>query len=133
MHRFAPGSRMVAAGVIALTCASVLSAQLTYPAPYRSLKLPEPSGATITSTGRQATSLRDGIRIELQTPAGVQDVLAFYRQGMAPLGWSETPPKNKFQSPMLGRAEFTKGALVLDVMATRLGTATRVTVNLLEK
>jgi hypothetical protein len=119
--------------VLVLLAAGTAAAQMDYPAIYRSQKLPELTGATVTSTGRQTTSLRDGIRIDLETPMAVQDALAFYRETMAPIGWTETPARTRVQSPMVGRVEFTKASLTFSVTATRLGDVTTVNLNLLEK
>ena len=119
--------------VLVLLAGGIAAAQMDYPAIYRSQELPELTGATVTSTGRQTTSLRDGIRIDLETAMPVQDALAFYREQMAPLDWQETPARTKFQSPMVGRVEFRKGALSLGITATRLGEVTKVNINLVEK
>ncbi len=108
-------------------------AQATYPPAYRELKLPELAGATVTSTGRQSTSLRDGIRVEIETTMEVQPALDAYRATMTPLGWKETPPRNKFKSPMVGITEFTRGDLTLGVNAMRLGPKTKITLSLLQK
>ncbi|MGE0043287.1 MAG: hypothetical protein AB7H88_19340 [Vicinamibacterales bacterium] len=133
LPRRVPCTVLLAVAAAVLATVALAAAQRDYPAVYRDHGLPELAGATVTSTGRQATSLRDGIRIDLETPMAVQDVLAAYREQMAPLGWSETPPRTRFQSPMLGRAEFTKGTLTFSVTATRLGEVTTINLNLLEK
>lgn len=117
----------------ALLAGTAAAAQADYPAVYRERKLPELAGATITSTGRQGSSLRDGIRIDLETPMAVQEVLSFYRKQMTPLGWKEKPPRTKFQSPMVGRTEFTKGTLTYSVTASRIGQKTKINLNLVEK
>jgi len=42
-----------------------------YPQAYRTMDLPALPGATVTSTGRQTTSLRDGLVIQLITEMSV--------------------------------------------------------------
>ena len=116
-----------------LFAVTMVSAQMDYPAAFRNLKLPELTGATIASTGRQTTSLRDGIRIDLETTMPVQEVLAYYREQMAPLGWKDASPPARMKSPMMGGATFTHEALTLTLTVTRMGETTKVGLNLVEK
>lgn len=113
--------------------AALALAQPTYPSAYTNLKLPILANGTVTSTGRQATSLRDGLRIDVDTPTPVLEVLTFYRAEMKTLGWTETPNPAKVQLPTIGRAEFTKAALTYAVMASRAGNLTKVLISVLEK
>lgn len=127
--------RLASLTVLAALAATVLvaAAQAEYPALYRDQKLPELPGATIVSSGRQVTSLRDGLKIELQSAQGVQDILAFFREKMAPLGWKEISPRLPFKSVTAGTVRFQKDALTFDVGVTHFGGKSKVMLNLLQK
>lgn len=62
-----------------------------YPAAYRDLALPEIEGGIVTDTGRQTTSLRDGIIVSLDSAKSVDDARAFYTERLAAAGWAITP------------------------------------------
>jgi len=64
-----------------------------YPALYQKYGLPEYPAATITSDGRAADNLSDGISLMLTTSDGVQTVGAFYESAFSSLpGWAFAPP-----------------------------------------
>ena len=59
-----------------------------YPATYRDLDLPALPGGVVTSSGRQTTSLRDGLSIRLTSDKPVAEVRTFYQDAMTALGWT---------------------------------------------
>lgn len=81
-----------------------------YPAVYRDLALPEIEGGTVTDTGRQTTSLRDGIVVSLDSPKTVDEARAFYRDSLAAAGWAIAPAGRGGALPnmSMGLVEATK-------------------------
>lgn len=61
---------------------------MAYPVAYRDLALPEIEGGTVTDTGRQTTSLRDGVVISLDSLKTVDEARAFYRDTLTAAGWT---------------------------------------------
>jgi hypothetical protein len=59
-----------------------------YPALYREMALPEIDGGIVTSTGRQTTSLRDGLAITVTSTKTVDEARAFYQDALARAGWT---------------------------------------------
>jgi hypothetical protein len=81
----------------------------TYPGAYRDLGLPEYPDAELVDTGRQTTSLRDGLRLSLRTAESVADAAAFYEERLVADGWS-APPNRMAGGQLIIRA-FTKDNL----------------------
>jgi hypothetical protein len=54
------------------------STGIAYPALYRSLELPELPGGVLLSTGRQTTSLRDGLSLSITTSMSIPEVRDYY-------------------------------------------------------
>jgi hypothetical protein len=104
-----------------------------YPALYHQLQLPEMPGAVVARAGRQATSLADGIRIDIETKEDVGSTLKFFRDRLSAGGWNETPSRAKVVLATIGRVEFTKDRLTFSAMATRRGETTTVQLNVLER
>lgn len=91
-----------------------------YPAVYRDLALPEIEGGTVTDTGRQTTSLRDGIVVSLDSPKTVDEARAFYRDSLAAAGWAIAPAGRGGALPnmSMGMVEATKNGLRYQVTIT---------------
>ena len=65
------------------------------------MELPALPGATITSTGRQATSLRDGLAIRLTTSMSVAEARELLPAGTAARGWTEQAGPGQAAQAML--------------------------------
>ena len=116
-----------------LVAAHATQPQLSYPQQYQLLQLPEMPGATVTSVGRQSTSLADGIRVDIETAEEVAAVLKFFRERLLAGGWTETPSRAKVALTTIGRVEFTKDRMTYSAMATRRATTTVVQLNVFER
>lgn len=107
----------------------------SYPDLYRSMGLPVLPGAAVTSTGRQSTSLRDGLTIRLTTTMSVAETRDYYRTAMAEAGWTETAPPGPAASAMdlpVGRVAFTKDDVSFSALLTAADGGTQVAINVLE-
>lgn len=95
---------------------------LSYPASYRERSLPELEGATLTSTGRQTSSLRDGLALTLTSPKPVDQVRDFYRDRLTALGWTAEPQGRGASVPNLAMAggSFAKDGLGFTTVITRM-------------
>jgi hypothetical protein len=114
------------------------SSSKTYPVLYRAQKLPELASATIISTGRQTTSLRDGLRIDLTTLRPLSDVREFYRRALTAAGWKEresTPASRAAEAnPRGAMLTFSKDRLTYTVtIVVPPDAETRVMINLVER
>lgn len=105
------------------------SAGMAYPALYRDLDLPELPGGTVTSTGRQTTSLRDGLALRVTTSMPVAEAHGYFSRALGELGWEESPTRGVPGAPMAG-LHATKDGLTYTATITRLGDATQVNINL---
>ena len=81
-----------------------------YPALYREHALPEYPEAALVDVGRQATSLRDGLRLTLRTDHPPAEAAGFYEEQLTRAGWAAPP--NRFPNDQLILREFTKDELV---------------------
>ena len=105
------------------------SAGMAYPALYRDLDLPELPGGTVTSTGRQTTSLRDGLTLRITTSMAVAEVRDYYSNALRGLGWEESPSRSVPGAPMAG-LHATKNGVTYMATITAIGDATQVAINL---
>ena len=105
------------------------SAGTAYPALYRDLDLPELPGGTVTSTGRQTTSLRDGITIRITTSMPVAEARDYYSGALRKLGWEEAPTRGVPGASMAGLLA-TKDGLTYMATITAIGDATLTNINL---
>jgi hypothetical protein len=108
-----------------------------YPALYRSMDLPALPGATITSSGRQTTSLRDGLAIRLTTTTGVAEARDYYRRELTARGWTEeVGPGRAAEAVMpnlpLARVSFLQGSLSYTATITASDGQTNIQINLLD-
>lgn len=102
---------------------------MAYPALYRDLDLPELPGGTVTSTGRQTTSLRDGLALRITTPMPVAEARGYYSNALRELGWEEAPSRSVPGAPMAG-LNATKDGLTYTATIMFIGDATQVNINL---
>ena len=93
-------------------------APLQYPELYTNEKLPQYSKATLTSTGRQTTSLKDGLALDLTSTDDVQTIAKFYEKELNTLGWKVPVPK--FRSDDMFIANCSKGQLTYNVTITKM-------------
>jgi hypothetical protein len=91
-----------------------------YPDLYRNLSLPEIDGGTVTSTGRQTTSLRDGLAITVTSGKTVDEARAFYQERLAAAGWTAAPQARGASVPGLPVAgvTFTKDRMTYTATIT---------------
>jgi len=97
--------------------------------------LPTLPDATITSTGRQTTSLRDGLAIRLTTPLSVAETRDFYRTAMIEAGWIEEAPPNPAAAALelpVARVAFAKGSVSYSALLTAADGGTQVAINVME-
>jgi hypothetical protein len=93
------------------------SESLHYPQLYLDANLPQYPDATLTDTGRQTKSLKDGIKLTLQTHDSVTTAAAFFRSQLESLSWQL--PKEPFPQENLYVAEFQKDDLTFLITITR--------------
>jgi hypothetical protein len=103
------------------------STTLSYPELYTSANLPQYANAKLTDTGRQTSSLRDGLRLSLETDDDVQTVAKFFETEMAKLGW--TVPEKKFRSDQVDVTRCTKGEVYFQVTTTKMPDKTTILIN----
>ncbi len=105
------------------------SGGMAYPSLYRDLALPELPGGDLTSTGRQTSSLSDGLALRISTSMPVAEVRDYYSNALRELGWEESPIRGVPGAPMAGlHAE--KDGVTYMAMITRIGDATQVAITL---
>ena len=103
-----------------------------YPETYRALGLPELPEATVVSTGRQTTSLRDGLSIQLTTSSSVREVRDYYRDALTALGWTnEGGPDRGVDLPAAGLT-FSRDGLTYRATLLGLPSGTQVSISLID-
>lgn len=110
-----------------------------YPPAYRELGLPEYGNATVTDTGRDNTSLRDGIKVTLLTRDDGTKLRAYYETEMQSRGWQlqETAASAKMRAAgMLDRlpfgAVFKKDRMRFQVFTNPKGNGVAVHISVIE-
>lgn len=124
------------AGSGAGAAAASRDAGLAYPAVYKALSLPELNDATLTSTGRQTTSLRDGLALALTTTKTVDQAKAYYHEALTTLGWTEERPGPAGLMPNMpvGNVTFNKDGVTFTATMTAMSAnETRVDLRVLER
>ncbi len=108
------------------------STGIAYPALYRDLDLPELPGGVLLSTGRQTTSLRDGLSLSISTSMPISEVRDYYSSALGDLGWEEAPSRVIPGAPMTGLRATRDG---ITYMATITGIAgeTQVSISVTEQ
>lgn len=109
-----------------------------YPELYRAHGLPELPGGSVTSVGRQTSSLRDGLRIRLTSSRPLAEVRDFYRNALMAGGWKEedTPAARAARTnPRLVVINVVKNRLTcaVTVMTQPNATETQVMINVVER
>jgi len=123
-------------GSLLLFAAALQAAGPDYPAAYRDLGLPEYQNATLTGTGREITSLRDGLALTLVTREDDATLRAYYEAEMSARGWilEETVASRKMRAAgMLDKlpfgAVFSKDGMRYQVSTGRQGTDSVIHIN----
>ena len=104
-------------------------AGMAYPDLYRDMALPELPGGELTSTGRQTSSLSDGLALRVSTSMPVADVRDYYSNALGELGWEEAPSRSVPGAPMAG-LQAAKDGVTYMATITRIGEATQVNITL---
>lgn len=107
--------------------------ELAYPALYVSLDLPQLPAATLTSTGRQTSSLRDGIALSLSTPTAVADVRQFLSEALTSSGWAVAPSRPLPRSMPVANVQARRDRVSFQATITKMPDTTRVDITVLEK
>ena len=81
-------------------------------------ELPRYPKAKLVSTGRQVSSLKDGLSLQLVSSDPVQTIAAYYEEKMKNLGW--TVPEQRFPNDQVYVGNFTKGDLYFLIKIMRL-------------
>lgn len=120
----------------AAAAAASTNSGMAYPAAYKALSLPELKDATLTSTGRQTTSLRDGLALALTTAKTVDQAKAYYHEALTTLGWMEEKPGPAGLMPNMpvGNVTFNKDGVTFTATMTAVSASeTRVDLRVLER
>jgi hypothetical protein len=107
--------------------------ELAYPALYVSLDLPQLPNATLISTGRQSSSLRDGLALRLSTPTAVADVRQFLSEALTERGWTVVPARPLPPSMPVAGVQATRDRVSFQATITKMSDATQVNITVLEK
>lgn len=102
---------------------------MAYPGLYRDMDLPELPGGNLTSTGRQTSSLSDGLALRVETSMPVAEVRDYYSNALGELGWEESPTRSVPGAPMAG-LHATRDGVTYMATITRMGEATQVRITL---
>ena len=81
-------------------------------------ELPRYPNAKLVSTGRQVSSLKDGLRLQLISLESVRTIASYYEEKMKNLGW--TVPKQRLPSDRMYLGSFTKDNLYYQLKIMRL-------------
>jgi len=116
-----------------------ISQDFDYPDLYKSLDLPEYQDASVIGLGRQNESLKDGLKIFLESDADSAKLRAYYESKMTELGWEleESIAVQKMRERnMLDQIPFSgvfkKGDMTYQVFTTRISGKTKINITLLE-
>ncbi len=126
-------SSFLAISLLGLGCAATQPSPQGYPALYTSASLPQYPNAVLTDTGRQTTSLRDGLKLQLESSDPVPAIAAFYEDKIKQLGW--TVPPQRVPATTQYVSTYTKGDLYFQVMIVRTqdSVSTRITISYAQK
>ncbi len=112
------------------TTTSTESGNSQYPDLYKQANLPEYSKANLVDTGRQTTSIKDGLKLQLTSTESIQTIAAYYEGEMKNLGWAI--PEQKFPNDQVYNNQYTKGDLYYQVTLTKFPDETKITINYAE-
>ncbi len=126
-------SSCLAIGLLGLGCAAAQPSPQGYPALYTSANLPQYPNALLTDTGRQTTSLRDGLKLQLESTDPVPTIAAFYEEKIKQLGW--TVPPQRVPTTTQYVSTYTKDDRYFQVMIVRTqdSVSTRITISYAQK
>ncbi|MDA1185541.1 MAG: hypothetical protein O2930_12965 [Acidobacteria bacterium] len=125
----AAGDQPAEAGVPPAASTAGATSGMAYPDLYRDMDLPELPGGNLTSTGRQTSSLSDGLALRVETAMPVAEVRDYYSTALGELGWEESPTRGVPGAPMAG-LHATKDGVTYMATITRIGDATQVAITL---
>lgn len=116
-----------------IVCLSALLVAADYPSVYLQTGLPMYPDAKIIDVGRQTRSLRDGIRVQIETRDNTTRVARYFEKELKAAGWKLNPRKRSSGTACLLGA--SKERLRVTVLGLRhpQRPKTRVTINLIEK
>ena len=122
---------LLIACLFVLICGLFVAAD--YPESYVKSGLPEYPGAKVIDTGRQIRSLRQGIRVQIETRDNTTRVARYFEQELKAAGWKMNPRKRRTGTACLLAA--SKERLQVTVLGLRHPhrPKTRVTIDLIEK
>lgn len=104
-----------------------------YPALYRELQLPILPGGEVEDTGRQTTSLRDGLSLRVMSPdMSVDEVREYYSTRLAAGGWDEAPSRVLPGMPMAG-VQATKDGVTFTATISADPDRTRIQLTVVER
>ena len=103
-----------------LALPSAAGEEIEYPELYGT-ELPRYQNAELIDIGRQQKSLRDGLRLKLNSPDPVGTIAAFFEKKMEELSWEF--PESRFTSDKMYMKTFTKGDLYYQLSIMRLDPA----------
>ena len=92
------------------------SGDLSYPKLYVDAGLPQYPNAKLTDTGRQTSSLDDGLRLTLESQDDVQTIAAVFERELKAAGWTVPEPKIHIETIHMVRA--TKANQVYQALIT---------------
>ena len=108
---------------------SAIANSLGYPKLYTDANLPQYPGAKLTDTGRQTSSLRDGLKLNLETDDDVQKVSTFFKDEMTKLGWV-ADKKRRLPAMPVDLTRFTKDDRYFQITVVRHGDGpTKITIS----
>ena len=114
--------------------------ELEYPSLYTSLNLPQYGNASIIELGRSSGSLKDGVRIFLESTDEYSTLRSFYESEMASLEWTLKESiavkkmRERVKLDMIPfSAVFEKENLIYQIFSSRVNGLTKLNISLLEK
>lgn len=127
-------------GIFCFISLTMFSQTQEYPALYKSLELPEYENAILVKKGHQEVSLRDGLRLTLETPDEYGPLRSYYEAELAAKGWEleETIATRKMrEAGMLDQMPFNgvfrKGNRKFQITSSRSGDKTLYSIIVLEE
>ncbi len=109
-----------------------MSTDTRYPELYREMRLPEAPDAEVMSTGRQNTSLSDGLALRVSTSMGVQAAHDFFSQALGAEGWTVQASRPMLQGIGVANVMGTKDAVTYTATFTSSSGATQIDINVVQ-
>jgi hypothetical protein len=111
--------------------AGEMSTDTRYPELYREMRLPEAPDAQVMSTGRQETSLSDGLSIRVSTPMAVQEARDYFSGALEGDGWKVTASR-PLPGINVSNLTATKGPVTYTATFTSNSGATQIDINVVQ-